>query len=752
MQTTSTEDSDYVNAVFTPQIAMELEFNVDTLETPNATTGSTQKKRRHSKSPTDATTVSDRSTVKKQRNQDENTLANAMTDNIGTKSELYFLTQNDITNIMEGRSDQSTSVESPQPSEEKCPQEQDPNKCVRTNSTVSDFEETSPSSAKKDTTLLSMLRNIKNRIKESNKSPKAHRSTATMVLLSAPSDDTTQAQFEDDDTSKSHTTQNLALENNRMLKTALMEIRQNGSSIDCVSERMNEIESLMEKSLTLVDSRLGNCETKTQELAENMDSKFREMRSYTNDSVTSLDQKLVTGLSTLESAWSDYKKEVQLQITEKINAGIEKALNSTAHGIRTNSAIDARLAHLKIDTEKTTTDISARLSERMDKWHNTHCEKTKTETSELRQLLSQLKAGANTPPVNRSGSEVTKEEWYAYKSRSDQSAARLDSLTVELRKYSRKTDSLDNKSRRSNVIIDMLSERESEDTKQLIEEILDQGLNENDRKSIKIKRAFRLGTKRPYVKTPRKIFLELAEPQDRDKLIQYSKHITKNGNNGLPYYINEDVNEDTKRKKADQHKYVKYLEEKGRRVEKAGEDIIVNGVRWKSADFNRLPVGDRIMDSRTIFARGTVAFQSALSPLSNLFPCNILFEGIRYGSAEQAYQHQRALHHNLLPLARDLLAQHNPYDIFNDAKEITDNKEWLDKRLPLMERLIRHKFEQVPVFADLLRMTGSHVLVENTFNLFWGSGCPFKSPLVWTSAFPGQNHLGRILERVRSSV
>lgn len=187
-------------------------------------------------------------------------------------------------------------------------------------------------------------------------------------------------------------------------------------------------------------------------------------------------------------------------------------------------------------------------------------------------------------------------------------------------------------------------------------------------------------------------------------------------------------------------------------MEKAGDDIIVNGIRWKSVDFNRLPVGDRIMDSRTIFARGTVAFQSALSPLSNLFPCNLVFEGIRYGSAEQAYQHQRALHHNLLPLARDLLAQHKPYDIYNDAKEITDNQEWLDKRLSLMERLIRHKYEQVPVFADLLRMTGSHVLVENTFNLFWGSGCPFKSPLVWSSSFPGQNHLGRILERVRSSV
>lgn len=514
MQTTSTEDSDYVNAVLTPQITMEYELTSDTMDTPNADMGSTHKKRRHSKSPTEAASASDRSTMKKQRNQDEN--AAPLTDITGTKSELYFLTQNDITKIVEGR-DSPIKTDMAPTMEGKCSHDQDSCKCERKDSIASDIEENSPNPLKKDMTLLSMLRSMKNRIKESNKSPKAFRTTVTTEHIPPPPDDFSLAHNEDygKEDDKISNTQNLARENNLMLKTALMEIRQNGSSIDCLSDRMNEIEELMDKSLKVVDSRLDTCETKTHELAESMDSKFTEIRSYTDEKLAATDQKLIKGLSNLENTWKAYKSEIQEQIAVNIKTGIEQALCSTDYKLRTNLAIDERLAKMKIDTDKTTAEISMRLSKRVDKLHKDHCEKTKAETSELQQLLSQLKAGTYQSLVSRGGSDISKEEWHAYRSRTEQSAARLDSLTVELRKYGRKIDSLDNKSRRNNAIIDMLYEREGENTKQLIEEILDQGLNEDDRSAIKIKRAFRLGIKRPYVKTPRKIFLELAEPDDR---------------------------------------------------------------------------------------------------------------------------------------------------------------------------------------------------------------------------------------------
>lgn len=197
-------------------------------------------------------------------------------------------------------------------------------------------------------------------------------------------------------------------------------------------------------------------------------------------------------------------------------------------------------------------------------------------------------------------------------------------------------------------------------TVNLINEILTGSLSQEDTQRIRVKRAYRLGSKRANSKFLRKIFVELADPADRDPILSLSKTITKYGNGGLSYYINEDVSEELKRRKADLHKYVNYLKLKGHTTEKAGDDIILNGTRWNPTDFNRLPVGDWIMDSRKVFWRGTVAFQSALCPLSNLFPCVIFFNGIRYTSLEQAYQHQSALHHQRLDTACDVMGSNQP--------------------------------------------------------------------------------------------
>lgn len=41
-----------------------------------------------------------------------------------------------------------------------------------------------------------------------------------------------------------------------MLKTVLMEVQQNGSSIDCLYQCMNQVETLVDKSLRLIEERL----------------------------------------------------------------------------------------------------------------------------------------------------------------------------------------------------------------------------------------------------------------------------------------------------------------------------------------------------------------------------------------------------------------------------------------------------------------------------------------------------------------
>lgn len=86
------------------------------------------------------------------------------------------------------------------------------------------------------------------------------------------------------------------------------------------------------------------------------------------------------------------------------------------------------------------------------------------------------------------------------------------------------------------------------------------------------------------------------------------------------------------------------------------------------------------MDSRTLFYRGVVAFQSALSPLSNLFPCKVRFNGLTYLSTEQAYQHAKCLYHGLPQVARDIRHEPDPHVIMAIGTAIEEDDEWLGKK------------------------------------------------------------------------
>ncbi|CAG8602232.1 6939_t:CDS:2 [Paraglomus brasilianum] len=68
---------------------------------------------------------------------------------------------------------------------------------------------------------------------------------------------------------------------------------------------------------------------------------------------------------------------------------------------------------------------------------------------------------------------------------------------------------------------------------------------------------------------------------------------------------------------------------------------------------------------------------------------------------------------------------------------------WHETKLEVMEWVVKQKFTQHKVLADILLATGDKILVEHTqFDKFWGDGGNGQ----------GNNHLGKVLMRVRSSI
>lgn len=341
-----------------------------------------------------------------------------------------------------------------------------------------------------------------------------------------------------------------------------------------------------------------------------------------------------------------------------------------------------------------------------------------------------------------------------YCKKTDRCYAKIDKINFKVENSTRYSQAIDARTRKNNVIIDQLFENDNENTFVLVNQILDHTLSDNDRANVVVGRAYRLGIKPRDNRShfTRKIFVEFSTPRSKDIVMENARKITKSGNNGRPYYITDDIPDAIKRKKADLHKYYNYLKQKGREVEKIGDDMVIDGYRWNYCDLNKLPPGDRIMDSRMITDNGVLAFQSAQAPLSNLFPCEIKNNGQIFSSVEQAYHYRRAIHHRQYNTAQLILYQDDPYDIMAQMKDFKDDHEWLTKRMSIMEELVRCKAEQVDIFKDLLKSSGNLSLVENTWNGYWGSGCPWLAGAVWVKQFSGQNQFGQLLERIRGSI
>lgn len=549
---------------------------------------------------------------------------------------------------------------------------------------------------------------------------------------------------------------NYSEENNVMLKSAMSSlervmnalkgidetVKRNGNSIDCLNLRLLKVEECVNKTVPRLVKSVSSLEANHRGLATELDSRTEAAFEYIDQKAAIVDEKIDSEISKLEQAYKASNEVLKTTlIPDLIDNKMRKNIQSQDYQTCVKEIVEEKIKGVMNECKKALDDHSAKIAHELSAYKD-QCMASLNEIKAKPSRAgndSHAASGARPSAANTVSTGIANDDGIRIE---------LDALKLDFKKYVKKTDMLDLKSRRNNIIIDQLYEIENEDVVDRLDTIFKNTLSDEDFGNVVIVKAYRMGNKNANTKC-RKIMVELSSSLGRDICLQQAIKVTKSGNDGRPFYLNEDMAEDAKRKKMDLYRYIKYLEKRKHTVVKAGEDLWIDGVFYKSANFNSLPKGDRLMDSRTISNGGIIAFQSEHSPLSNLFPCNIKFNGVAYKSAEHCYQHLRAVHHKKNQLARDIMATDNPYDLIYQCKEITDNNEWCGVRISTMERIIRPKADQVPIFHEYLKATNDYRLVENTWNSFWGSGCSFDSKAVWEGSFHGLNHLGRILERIR---
>ncbi len=126
--------------------------------------------------------------------------------------------------------------------------------------------------------------------------------------------------------------------------------------------------------------------------------------------------------------------------------------------------------------------------------------------------------------------------------------------------------------------------------------------------------------------------------------------------------------------------------------------------------------------------------------LSNFWPVEVEFEGIVYPSVEHAYQSAKTLD---MAERRRIAALATPGEAKAAGRARPLRTEWDTAKFDVMERCVRYKFTHHADLRTKLLATGDAELIEGNT---WGDR-------VWgVHQGQGENHLGRILMKVRAEL
>ena len=125
--------------------------------------------------------------------------------------------------------------------------------------------------------------------------------------------------------------------------------------------------------------------------------------------------------------------------------------------------------------------------------------------------------------------------------------------------------------------------------------------------------------------------------------------------------------------------------------------------------------------------------------LSNFYESPVLYDGITYQNNEAAFQAQKTLD----PEKKKEFASLSPNLAKRAGRRVALRPDWEQVKYDIMYEICKAKFTQNPALGQQLLATGDEELVEGNN---WGDR-------IWGQVNgKGQNHLGKILMRVRKEL
>ena len=147
-----------------------------------------------------------------------------------------------------------------------------------------------------------------------------------------------------------------------------------------------------------------------------------------------------------------------------------------------------------------------------------------------------------------------------------------------------------------------------------------------------------------------------------------------------------------------------------------------------------------------------LAFYSRKCFLSNFYRCSFHFKGQSYTCSEQAYQGVKAKIYRDEQAFTEIKNTDSPALMKRIGGQVQTCEHWERVKLQVMEDILTAKFSQIKELYYSLLNTRPLELIEATLDNFWGAGAILGSIALEEGCWVGQNHLGKILMKVRNNL
>ena len=136
----------------------------------------------------------------------------------------------------------------------------------------------------------------------------------------------------------------------------------------------------------------------------------------------------------------------------------------------------------------------------------------------------------------------------------------------------------------------------------------------------------------------------------------------------------------------------------------------------------------------------------------NFYRCSFHFKGQSYTCSEQAYQGVKAKIYRDEQAFIEIINTDSPGLMKRIGGKVQTCENWERIKLQVMEDILTAKFSQIKELSYSLLNTRPLELIEATLDEFWGAGAFLGSIALEEGCWVGQNHLGKILMKVRNNL